>query len=109
MLTWINDIILTFADPLLDWLLWLPSDLVLLIVAVGTGAILTLARPLTTDQDLLRRCAQDKRRLRVLIRQARAAKDREALQRYRLTRNQIGLRSLKAEVLPLLAALVPIA
>ena len=61
MLTWINDVILAFADPLLNWLLRLPSDVALLIVAVGTGAILTLARLMTTNQDLLRRCAQDKR------------------------------------------------
>ena len=109
MLTWINDVILAFADPLLNWLLRLPSDVALLIVAVGTGAILTLARLMTTNQDLLRRCAQDKRRLRVLMRQAKSEKDRPALQRYRLTRNRIGWKTFKAEALPLLVALVPIA
>ncbi len=67
MLDWINSTVLALADPLLSWLLRLPTDLALVIVAVGTGAIITFARLLTTNQDLLRRCDQDKKRLKELI------------------------------------------
>ena len=38
MLTALNDIILKIADPLLCWLLWLPTDVVLILVGVATGA-----------------------------------------------------------------------
>ena len=37
MLDWINHAILVLADPLLNWLLRLPTDSALVIVAVGTG------------------------------------------------------------------------
>ena len=108
MLSWLNHAILTAADPLLNWLLWLPSDVALILVAVGTGAILTFARRCTTNQDLLRRCAQDKRRLRELLREAKRQRDQAARQRYRLTRNTINLIAFRAEGLPLLVALAPI-
>ena len=109
MLDWINNAILALADPLLNWLLRLPTDLALVIVAVGTGAIITLARLFTTNQDLLRRCDQDKRRLKELIREAKRQKDKEAVKRYRTTRNMIGMTTMKEEGWPLLAAIVPIA
>jgi hypothetical protein len=108
MLTLLNNAILALADPLLNWLLRLPADVALILVAVGTGAILTFVRPFTTDQDRLRRCDQDKRRLRELMRQAKRQQDREALLRYRSTRNTISMTTLAAEGLPLLVALVPI-
>lgn len=50
MLTQINDWILSVADPALNWLLSLSSDVALIIVGVVTGAIITLARPLTTNK-----------------------------------------------------------
>jgi uncharacterized membrane protein (DUF106 family) len=109
MLDWINNSILALSDPLLNWLLRLPTDLALVIVAVGTGAIITFSRLVTTNQDLLRRCVQDKRRLRELIREAKQQKDKEAVQRYRATRNMIGMKTMKEEGWPLLAAIVPIA
>jgi uncharacterized membrane protein (DUF106 family) len=109
MLDWVNHAIVALADPLLSWLLRLPTDLALVIVAVGTGAIITLCRPLTSNQDLLRRCDQDKKRLKELIRQAKRQKDKEAVKRYRTTRNMIGMMTMKEEGGPLLAAIVPIA
>jgi len=109
MLTLINDAILRITDSLLGWLLLLPTDLALILVAVGTGAILTFARVFTTNQDLLRRCSQDKKRLRKLIRVARLRSDKAAVGRHRATRNMIALKTMKAEGLPLLAAIVPIA
>ncbi|MHB1036219.1 MAG: hypothetical protein ACYC35_15620 [Pirellulales bacterium] len=109
MLDWINNAILALSDPVLNWLLRLPTDWALVIVAVGTGAIITFSRRFTTNQDLLRRCAQDKRRLRELIREAKRHKDKDAVKRFRTTRNMIGMTTVKEEGWPLLAAIVPIA
>jgi uncharacterized membrane protein (DUF106 family) len=109
MLDWVNNAVLILADPLLNWLLRLPTDLALVIVAVGTGAIITLSRLFTTNQDLLRRCDQDKKRLKKLIREAKRQKDKEAVKRYRTTRNMIGMMTMKEEGWPLLAAIAPIA
>ena len=109
MLDWINHAILALADPLLNWLLRLPTDLALVIVAVGTAAIITFSRLFSTNQDLLRRCDQDKKRLKELIREAKLQKDNEAVKRYRATRNMIGIMAMKEEGWPLLAAIVPIA
>ena len=52
-----------FMDHLLGWLLRFPSDLQLFAVAVGSALILSAVRIWTTDQDLLKRCRQDKARL----------------------------------------------
>ena len=79
MLTTINDAFLAIADPLLAWLPWLPTDMALILVSVATGAVLTFARPWTTNQDLLRRCHQDKGRLKQLIREARREQDKGAV------------------------------
>ncbi len=109
MLALLNDAIMWLADPLLGWLLWLPSDLALVVVALATGAILCFVRLITTNQDLLRRCAQDKRRLKQLLRHARRRKDKAALKRLRKTRSMVTMLALRAEAWPLLVALVPIA
>ena len=66
----LNDLIVTFMDILLGWLLALPIDAVLFAVALGSAAILTGVRLFTTNQDLLKRCRQDKQRLRTLTREA---------------------------------------
>ena len=102
MFTAINDLLLKIADPLLGWLLWLPTDVVLVVVGVATGAILTFARPWTTNQDLLRRCSQDKKHLRQLIKEAKKKKDKESVRRYRSSLGMISLKTLKSEGLPLL-------
>jgi len=109
MLAWINNAVVALADPLFNWLLRLPTDVALVIVAVGTGAIITFSRLFSTNQDLLRRCDQDKKRLKELIRAAKREKDKAAVTRYRTTRNMIGMMTMKEEGWPLLAAIVPIA
>ena len=109
MLEWVNNAILAVADPLLGWLLRLPVDLALVIVAVGTGSIITFSRLFTTNQDLLRRCDQDKARLKELIREAKQQKDKNAVTRYRATLNMIGMTTMRQEGWPLLAAILPIA
>jgi uncharacterized membrane protein (DUF106 family) len=104
-----NDISLALFDTLLGWLLHLPSDIVLLSLALLTGAFMVLTRPLATNQDLLRRIDEDRRRLKELSAAARKNKDWEALQRYRATNNYLSLRKLAAEGKPLLLAIVPVA
>lgn len=108
MFTAINDFLLKIADPMLGWLLWLPTDVVLILVGVATGAVLTFARPWTTNQDLLRRCSQDKKRLKQLIKKGKKEKDKESVRRYRSSLGVISLKTLRSEGLPLLFAIVPV-
>jgi uncharacterized membrane protein (DUF106 family) len=96
------------GDAVLGWTLSLPRDLTLLMVALVTAAIMVAVRPWATDQELLNRCADDKKRLRELIRQAKARKDKEAVSRHRLTKNMVGAKAMKQEGWPLVAAIVPI-
>lgn len=100
---------LAVADPLLGWLLRLPSELAVAIVALATALILRGVRRFTTDQDLLRRAAADRRRLRELIREARRRGDRAAVARFKLTHTQIAMRTMGQEWKPLLISLVPVA
>jgi uncharacterized membrane protein (DUF106 family) len=109
MLTALNNMVLAIADPVLGWLLCLPTDVTLIVVSLATAVVLTLARPLTTDQDLLRRCREDKRRLRQLIKEARKSKDKEAVRRYKSSLALITMKTLKSEGRPLLLAIAPVA
>jgi uncharacterized membrane protein (DUF106 family) len=104
-----NDISLAIFDTLLGWLLYLPSDIVLLALALLTGTIMVFTRPWVTDQDFLRRLDGDRRRIKELTAEAKRNKDCEALQRYRATNNRHALRKLTAEGKPLLLAIVPVA
>jgi len=105
--TW-NNLSLTVGDVLLGWLLRLPRDLTLVMVAMLTALLMIAVRRVTTNQDWLRRAAEDGRRLRQLAREARRAGDKPALQRYKTTRASIAMLKLKAEGLPLLVSLLPI-
>ncbi|MEX0716747.1 MAG: hypothetical protein WD066_09175 [Planctomycetaceae bacterium] len=109
MLDFITDIGLAISAPLFDWLLVLPVDGVLLIVAVVTGAILAFVRVWTTNQDRLRRAKADKRRLKELIREAKREGDRARIKRHREANGIVAVRLMNAEWLPLAASLVPIA
>src|SRR2546423_1266812 len=109
MLGWWNNVSLAVGDFVLGWLLRLPRDLTLVVVAVFTSLLMIAVRYLTTPQDRLRRAAEDGRRLRELAREAKRQTDPGAVQRYQRTRSMIGLFKLKAEGLPLLVSLLPIA
>jgi uncharacterized membrane protein (DUF106 family) len=104
-----NDFLLRIGDVLFGWVLRLPMDLALILVAVGSSTILAVVRRWTTDQDLLTRCAADKRRLGELMREAKGRKDGDAVQRHRATLAKIGLVQMRQEGRPLLAAIVPLA
>lgn len=97
-----------FMDHLLGWLLRFPSDVQLFAVAIGSALILSAVRILTTDQDLLKRCRQDKARLKVLIREAKARQDLAAVKRHRATLGMIAMKQFRQEGRPLLASLIPI-
>lgn len=105
--------ILAAMDVLLGWLLAWPTDAVILVVAVATSLVLVLVRRWTTDQDLLKRVAEDKRRQKVLAAEARERGDMEAARRHKANRAAITLRSMprlmRGEALTLLASVVPIA
>lgn len=108
MLETINNLILVVADPLLNWLLIFPRDVVIFIVALATSAAITFSRKWSTDQDWLRRADQDAKRLKELTKEAKKNKDKEAVQRHKMTMGLIKMRSLKYEGKPLLIALLPI-
>ena len=107
--TWLNDAILVIADPLFNWLLSLPMSLALFIVALMTSFLLTFTRKYTTNQDLLKRCDEDKTRLNQLIREDKARGDKAAVGRHKDVLNRIGVKVMNAEGKPLLVALIPIA
>lgn len=107
-LTLINDALVALMDFVLGWTAYLPMDVRLLILAIGTSAILTFVRLFTTNQNLLARCRDDKRTLKGLIRQAKRDGDKKAVGRHRSTIGLIGIQSMKAELKPLVVSLLPI-
>jgi uncharacterized membrane protein (DUF106 family) len=109
MLDAINSLCLTITDPLLGWMLDLPRDVALFIVAIGTAVILTGVRLFTTNQARLKRCKEDKARLKMLVGEAKKRRDKEAVKRYRTTLGQIGMTQMASEGKPLLASIIPIA
>ena len=78
-----GDWLLVIGDPLLGWMLHLPRDLTLVLLAVMTGVIMTVIRRFTTNQDLLRRCKEDKARLGVLMSEAKSVGDKERIKNIR--------------------------
>jgi hypothetical protein len=95
-------------DYPLGWLLALPRDVAILMVALGTSLLLTLVRRCTTNQDRLRRARSDVRRLKQRIREAERAKDKPAVKQMRTTLAMVNGIRLRAEGLPLLVSIVPI-
>src|SRR5688572_13113410 len=104
-----NRISLGVFDVLLGWSLRLPADVALILVALLSAAVLAGVRLFTTNQDLLRRAAADKKRLKELTWQAKARGDGEAVKRHRSVAGAVAVKQLKAEGLPLVASIVPIA
>lgn len=104
-----NHFALTLIDLLLGWLLLFPATVAIVVVSVGSGAILTLARRFTTDQTKLRIAAEDRKRLKQLAREAKARGDKPAAKRHMAVRNQISVMTLGQEGKPLLVSLLPIA
>jgi hypothetical protein len=110
MVDWsdISSAITTAGDFCLGWLLVLPRDVAIVAVALLTSLALTLARKGCTNQELLGRCAADLRRLKQLVREAKARRDKPAVQRMKGTLSLIKLKQLGAEGRVLLVALLPL-
>jgi len=109
MLALWNALVSFVFDAILGWLRAISPDAALVAVAVLSALALTLVRRFTTDQDLLTRVAQDRRRLRDLRRSARRAGDRQLAARRRRVLVAVGQKALRAEVRPLFVSLLPIA
>jgi hypothetical protein len=109
MFDWWNHLSLTIGDALLGWLLIVPRELTLIGVAVVTASLLTISRWWTTDQNRLRRAAEDLRQLKRLRREARRRGDRGTVARCQAVKARINLIKLRAEGKPLLAVIVPLA
>ncbi len=97
------------VDVPLGWLLSLPRDVALLLFAVGTALLMTLARRVVTNQDLLHRCSADMRQLKRLMRDARKAGDKQRMGRLRATVGQIKGMQLAADLRVLVVVLMPVA
>jgi len=109
MIAWsVNDAAVQVMDLVLGWSLRCSQAAALVTVALATSAVLTFVRLVTTDQRYLKRCAKDKKRLKQLLRQAKRDKDKQAIKRYRATIGMLGAATMKAELKPLLASILPI-
>ncbi len=97
------------GDGLLGWLLWLPRDAALVLLAFLSVLLAIGLRRLVTDQPLLRRVRQDQRRLKQLIREARVSRDDPAQMRYRRTAGAVAVLRMRQELRALLVSLIPLA
>ncbi len=97
------------GDVLLGWLLALPRNAALVLLAVLSVLLAIGLRRLVTDQSLLRRIRQDQRQLKQLIRAARANRDESARARYRRTAGAVAMLRIRQELRVLLVSLLPLA
>lgn len=102
-------ILLAALDFFLGWLLAVPRDVAIALLALGTSFGMTLVRRWVTDQDLLHRAAADLRRLKERMCTAKRAGDRDAVRRMQSTMASVRLLQLPAEGRVLLVAFVPLA
>jgi len=109
MIAWWNHLSLTVVDFLLGFLLRFPATVAIVVVSIGSGMILTLARSFTTDQRKLGVAAADRKKQKELAKAAKARGDKPSAQRHLAVRNQISLLTLGQEGKPLLVSLLPIA
>ncbi|MCC5790250.1 MAG: hypothetical protein JJT75_11490 [Opitutales bacterium] len=109
MLETINDIVVRIADPFLYWTLFLPRDLALFIVSIGSSAVLAVVRLWVTDQKYLHGLKVDKKRLKEKMKAAKKEKNKEEVKRLRTLNGMAAIKALKAEKKPLLWAIIPIA
>ena len=109
-LTHLYALVLRSLDVLLGWLLWGPRDLALLLFAAGTALLTVLARRAFTNQDLLRRCADDLPKLNQFLREAQQTPDKPLeRQRFRSTIAIIKGMQFAADLKVLAVVIVPVA
>lgn len=101
--------VLSALDFFLGWLLALPRDVAIILLALGTSFGMTLVRKWVTDQELLGRCAADLRRLKELLREAKRGGHKAAVRRLRTTMSAVRVLQLPAEGRVLAVSFVPLA
>lgn len=104
-----NQVCIDLGDALLGWSLSLPRDMTLLVIVALSVVLMLALRRLIAPLELLRAIADDERRLRELISQARQNGDREARTRHRHVRAVVAGARFRAELVPALASFVPLA
>ena len=105
----ITTVLVNALDWIFGWILFLPRDATLVVVAVLTAALLNFIRKWVTDQAWLGQAAADHDRLSQLAREAKARGDRDAVKRHKDTQTLIKMKSMKSEGVALLWAVVPVA
>lgn len=115
MLEILNNLILVLdafsvriMDPVLGWLLNLQRDVAMIAVASATALVMVVVRKFVTDQKWLSQAHDDQERLGELIKIAQQAKDKDAVARYKQTKNMIQMRSSKFELKPLMIVIIPV-
>ncbi len=109
MMTQLSDTMVRSLDVPLGWLLLMPRDVTLFVFALLTTLLMTLARRWFTNQDLLRRCANDLRQLKRLNREAKQAGNKPRRQRLRATVAMIKQMQLAEDMKVLAVVIVPVA
>ncbi|MFP4356372.1 MAG: hypothetical protein ACLFUJ_14735 [Phycisphaerae bacterium] len=104
-----REFFLNIVDPIFAWLLVLGPTAAVIILGMVSATAMVLLRKITTDQKHLGQCDADRRQLKVLRRKARRARDKEAAKRYKNNNLLVQLKQLRAEGMPLLAGMIPIA
>jgi len=107
MLDAITTFLVNGLDWVFGWILFLPRDVSLAVVAVFTALIINFIRKWVTDQVWLRQASEDDTRLAELIREAKKRGDRDAVKRHKDTQTQIKMKSMRFEGLALVWALAP--
>jgi uncharacterized membrane protein (DUF106 family) len=100
---------LSALDPVLGRVLGVSWTATFLFVSIGTAAVLAVSRKWITRQDLLRRACRDRRQLKRLIREARAAGRPAEVKRLKATKTMIATRVFADEMKPLALAILPVA
>ena len=108
-LTQFTDWIVRMLDVPLGWLLNWPRDATLLVFALLTALLMTVARRYVTNQDRLRSCSADLRQLKRLARDAKQSDDKPRRQRLRNTAAMIKPMQLAEDLKVLAAVLLPVA
>lgn len=104
----INNFVVRMMDPVMGWMLLLPRDLMIVVFSVLTMVFFTLVRKMVTNQEWLKRASEDKDRLKELIKQAKAQKDKEAVKRYKLTDVEIQKNGFGNDIKVLAWVILPI-
>lgn len=99
-------ICMVVCDAAFGWTLSFPRDVSVILIGVVLGLLLYVIRRTTSDPHALRQILDDERRLRDLMRSAKADGDRERLARYRYIRTVVRGRRARAEFPAVCASLL---